>query len=142
MLKKLKLVPIVLIITFVSFPLASPLDKEKIFEEKTSVEKIPEGKVVVIPKSETDPLQNYHLPWSCLNGGGLDMASTSYKAMVSSAQTFIGESQSTNYQLQIGYWYGGKPFMCADASGDVNISVSDVIHLVNYLFKFGPEPIC
>ena len=44
-----------------------------------------------------------HIPWSVLNGGGTNMASTGYKAMVSTAQSVIGESQSTNYQMKIGY---------------------------------------
>jgi len=140
MLKNLKFIAIVIIIIFLSFSLASPIDREKIFEEKTSVEKVPEEKAVPIPKVEADPQQNYHIPWSCLNGGGLDMSSTSYIAMVSSAQAFIGESQSTNYQLQIGYWYGGKPFVCGDANGSGDVSLSDIVYLISFLFKFGPEP--
>ena len=140
MIKKLEIIAIVTIIIFLSFSLASPVDRDKIFGEKNTEEKIPEGKVVPIPKAETIPLQNYHIPWSSLNGGGLDMSSASYMAMVSSAQTFIGESQSTNYQLQIGYWYGGKPFVCGDANGTGDVSLSDIVYLISYLFKLGPDP--
>ena len=49
-------------------------------------------------------------------------------------------SSSTNYQLKIGYWYGGKPFLCADVNETGNVSLGDIVYLINYLFKFGPEP--
>ena len=140
MIKYLKFIIIVVMFIFLSFSLALSVDRDKIFGEKTSVEKIPEGKVVPIPKVETTTPQNYHIPWSCLNGGGLDMSSTGYIAMVSSAQAFIGESQSTNYQLQIGYGYGGKPFLCGDANGTGDVSLSDIVYLISYLYKLGPEP--
>lgn len=141
MLKNLKLIATVTIIIFLSFSLASPIDREKIFEGKTSAEKVPEEKSVPIPKVEADPQQNYHIPWSCLNGGGEDMmSSATYIAMVSSAQPVIGESQSSNYQMQMGYWYGGKPFVCGDANGSGDVSLSDIVYLIAFLYKLGPEP--
>lgn len=140
MIKTLKYIAVVLGIIFVSFSLASPVDKDKTFEEKTLSEKFPQAREIPIPQPKADPLQNYYIPWSCLNGGGLDMSSTSYKAMVSSAQSCIGLSQSTNYQMQIGYWYGGKPFLCGDTNGDVSVTLSDIVFLITYLFRFGAEP--
>jgi hypothetical protein len=145
MLKNLKFLPVMLVMVFLSFSLAFSIEKEKVFEERTVKEnsideKVLIGKEVIIPKDTTATPQNYHIPWSSLNGGGKDMASTSYKAMVSSAQSFIGESQSTNYQLKIGYWYGGKPFLCADVNETGNVSLGDIVYLINYLFKLGPEP--
>ena len=140
MLRNLKLLIIVLIILFLSSSLSFPLDQGKATSDKVQEEQVPTGKSVIIPKDTTGTPQNYHIPWSVLNGGGTDMASTNYKAMVSSAQTAIGETQSTNYQLKIGYWYGGKPFMCGDANGTLNVNVADIVYLVAYLFKHGPEP--
>lgn len=140
-MKNLKYIAIILGIIFLSFSLASPVDRDKTFGEKTAEGNIPEAKEVPIPQPKADPLQNYHLPWSSLNGGGLDsMSSSSYRAMGSSAQSCIGLSQSTNYQMQMGYWYGGKPFVCGDANGDLNVSLSDVVYMITYLFKFGAEP--
>ena len=35
-----------------------------------------------------------------------------------------------------------RVYMCADAKGDDNVNVGDVIYLINYLFKGGPAPHC
>jgi hypothetical protein len=34
------------------------------------------------------------------------------------------------------------PAVCGDASADGSVTVSDVIYLINYLFKGGPPPQC
>ncbi|MDP2960218.1 MAG: dockerin type I domain-containing protein, partial [candidate division Zixibacteria bacterium] len=49
-------------------------------------------------------------------------------------------SSSTNYIVQSGYWYGGKLFLGADVNETGNTSLGDIVYLINYLFKFGPEP--
>jgi hypothetical protein len=145
MSKTLKFLLLALAILFFHFSLAFPLDKGKAIEERSIQEKAGDEKIlldkeVIIPKDTSTAPQNYHIPWSSLNGGGKDMASTNYKVMVSSAQSFSGETQSTNYQLKIGYWYAGKPFLCADVNETGNVSLGDIVYLINYLFKFGPEP--
>jgi hypothetical protein len=35
---------------------------------------------------------------------------------------------------------GEKVGVCGDANGDSEVSIADVVYLVNYLFKSGPEP--
>jgi len=140
MLRNLKLLIMVLIIVLLFFSLSFSVDRTINREEKTQEENVLTGREVVIPKDTSSTPQNYHIPWSVLNGGGTNMASTGYKAMVSTAQSVIGETQSTNYQLKIGYWYGGKPFMCGDVNGTLNVNVADIVYLVSYVFKFGPEP--
>jgi len=145
MLKYLKFLHIALAIVFLSFSLTLSIEKEKVFDERsiqtnTVDEKLLMEKEIIIPKDTSTAPQNYHIPWNSLNGGGKDMASTNYKVMVSSAQSFSGETQSTNYQLKIGYWYAGKPFLCADVNETGNVSLGDIVYLINYLFKFGPEP--
>jgi hypothetical protein len=32
------------------------------------------------------------------------------------------------------------PYICGDANGDGLVSISDIVYLINYIFKFGPEP--
>ena len=140
MSKNLKLLIMVLMIVLLFFSLSFSVDRTIDRGEKTQPENLPVGKEVVIPKDTSGTPQNYHIPWSVLNGGGTNMASTGYKAMVSTAQPVIGASQSTNYQLKIGYWYGGKPFVCGDANGTGNVDIADIVYLVAYVFKFGPEP--
>ena len=51
----------------------------------------------------------------------------------------IGSGTSTNFNLYAGFVY---PIVvkCGDANGDGKITVSDVVYLVNYLFKGGPVP--
>ena len=51
----------------------------------------------------------------------------------------IGSGTSTNFNLYAGFVY---PIVvkCGDANADGKITVSDVVYLVNYLFKGGPVP--
>lgn len=140
MSRNLKLLIMVLIIVLLFFSLSFSVDRTITREEKSQPENLPIGKEVVIPKDTVGTPQNYHIPWSVLNGGGTNMASTGYKAMVSTAQSVIGVSQSTNYQMKIGYWYGGKPFVCGDVNETGNVDIADIVYLVSFLFKHGPEP--
>lgn len=140
MLKNLKLLTMVLIIVLLFFSLSFSVDRTINRAEKTQPENLPVGKEVIVPRDTSSTPQNYHIPWSVLNGGGTNMASTGYKAMVSSAQSVIGTSQSTNYQLQMGYWYGGKPFVCGDVNGNGKVELTDIVYLITFLYKFGPAP--
>lgn len=49
----------------------------------------------------------------------------------------IGPGTSTNYNLYAGFVYP-VVVKCGDANADGKITVSDVVYLVNYLFKGGP----
>ena len=100
-----------------------------------------------ISQSPTAPTA-FQLPWSSLNGGGnVNMSSTNYKAKVTTGQSVIGESQSTNYRMGIGFWYGPGIY-CLAKPGDVNASggapnLQDVIYLVNFVFdKSRVSPPC
>lgn len=101
-----------------------------------------------VSQSPTAPTA-FQLSWSSLNGGGeVSMSSTNYKAKVTTAQSVIGESQSTNYQMGIGFWYGSGIY-CLGKPGDANASgtytLGDAIAIVNYIFsKPGcvPLPTC
>jgi hypothetical protein len=48
---------------------------------------------------------NYILSWYVIGGGGGLMSSTNYR-MASTVGQLIGVSESTNYRLEAGYWYG------------------------------------
>ncbi len=53
---------------------------------------------------------NYDLPWTVLSAGGGDRGSASYVLGDTTGQSSaIGLSQSTNYRLGSGYWYGALP---------------------------------
>lgn len=51
----------------------------------------------------------------------------------------IGPGTSTNYKLYAGF-VQSTVVKCGDANGDGSLTVSDVVYLVNYLFKGGPIP--
>ena len=48
---------------------------------------------------------NYNLSWHVIGGGGGPMNSTNYR-MAGTVGQVIGVSESTNYRLEAGYWYG------------------------------------
>ena len=49
----------------------------------------------------------------------------------------IGSGTSTNFKLYAGFVYP-TVVKCGDANADGSLTVSDVVYLVNYLFKGGP----
>jgi hypothetical protein len=87
--------------------------------------------------------------------------SQNFKLFTDGLDSFGGRSSSTNFSLRIGS--GGQPgvigtsqgtsfyglqgyvntaaFVHGDANADGNTTIADVVYLVNYLFKSGPEPI-
>jgi len=82
------------------------------------------------------------------SGGGVNLSATNYKMGVTAGQSVIGEASSTNYKMGLGFWYGAaipSGPLCTDKAGDANGSggnpnLSDIIYLVNYVFKGGPAP--
>ena len=84
--------------------------------------------------------------WTRTYGG------TQYEALNAVQQTSDGgyvacgwnESESAGYLdyylLRMGS--GEQPVVCGDANGDTEVTVSDAVYLVNYLFKNGDPPEC
>jgi hypothetical protein len=63
---------------------------------------------------------NYSLPWDVLSGGGADRSSSSYTLGDTVGQSSaIGLSESTNYRLGSGFWYG-IPVVTGCLLGDAN----------------------
>ncbi len=97
----------------------------------------------ITPKEQASPAA-YEIDWTSINGGGsIALASTNYSMRVSTSQSVIGESQSANYKMGIGFWYGTGLFCTAksgDANGDNKLTLPDIITLVNHVFKGGPKP--
>jgi len=80
----------------------------------------------------TDILDSFG--WQKYNGG-CDLS-----IFAGGQSSAIGSGNSTNFNLYAGFIY---PIVvtCGDANGDGKLSVSDVVYLINYLFKGGPAPI-
>ena len=89
----------------------------------------------------------YHLNWWSANGGATTKVNgTNFGLGLSTGQSVSGSVSGTNYRLGMGYWYGAVGGACLIAlPGDVNvsglISASDIIVLVNWVFKAGPDPL-
>jgi hypothetical protein len=90
-------------------------------------------------KSSAPKIANYILVTDVIDGfggqkynGGCDLS-----IFAGGQSSAIGLSTSTNYNLYAGFIY---PIVvkCGDANADGKITVSDVVYLVNYLFKGGP----
>ena len=101
-----------------------------------------------VPAGSTGPAPvAFGLPWMSINGGSQQGAtSTNYAASYTVAQVAVGEGSSTNFRAGFGFWYGitglGSPACVIVVTGDVNvngtITSSDIIAMVNYVFKAGP----
>ena len=89
----------------------------------------------------------YYLNWHSVNGGGAtNVVGTNFRMGLSVGQSAAGWVSGTNYKLGVGFWYGAASAACPIAmSGDVNLSTtitsSDIIVLVNYVFKGGAAPL-
>jgi hypothetical protein len=91
----------------------------------------------------------YGLPWLSINNGGQqNVTSTNYGVSYSVGQATVGEGASTNFRAGIGFWYGitglSTPSCTVALTGDVNLSgnitSSDIIVMINFVFKSGLVP--
>jgi hypothetical protein len=85
--------------------------------------------------------QGYQMVTDVLDGVGGASESDSYGMPVSSGgqSSAIGLSQSGNYAARAGYVYAAS-IKRGDANGDGIVNVGDIVYLVSYLYKGGPEP--
>lgn len=64
---------------------------------------------------------------------------------VESRDVFYGDYREIEGML-VPFWTkegpAPEPMFAGDSNNDDNVSVSDVVYLINYLFKGGPKPIC
>ena len=87
---------------------------------------------------------NYDLPWDVLSGGGGDRSSSSYVLGDTTGQpSAIGLSESANYRLGSGYWYGISVTTCipGDANGDGVVNVLDLVKVKRIILGLDP-PTC
>jgi hypothetical protein len=66
---------------------------------------------------------NYDLSWHVLSGSGGQMDSASY-IQKSTAGQVIGSSESSNYRMGAGYWYGAVSADTPPTTGAINIASS------------------
>ena len=102
----------------------------------------------VVPHGAASSLPpNINLDWYSVNGGGDNsVSSASYSLGLSVGQAAAGEVSGGTFSLGIGFWYGAAGGSCPiDITGDVNLSTTltsaDIIYMVNFVFKGGPDPL-
>ena len=90
---------------------------------------------------------SYQLPWQSLSASGGDRESANYTLRDTVGQPSpIGISESTNYRLRSGYWYGaskllqGPPqVLPGDANGDGDINVLDMTKVARMILQLEAE---
>ncbi len=93
--------------------------------------------------------------WQVISSGGnMNGISTNYGLSGTVAQTAIGSGSSTNYGMSHGFWYasGGITSCCIlpmrgdligdGVPGEIGIDITDLVFMVNYMFKDGLTPEC
>ena len=85
--------------------------------------------------------QGYQMVTEVLDGFGGESESDNYRIPVNSGAqpSAIGISQSNTYMVQAGYVLASH-FKRGDTNADGIINSADVVFLINYLFKGGPDP--
>jgi len=86
--------------------------------------------------------ENYKISSHVLDGFGGRTSSASFSQRIGSGGQPVTAraSTSTNFEELPGY-ISTATFVHGDANADGDVTISDVVYLVNYLFKDGPEPI-
>ena len=103
----------------------------------------------VLPEAQAGPTAAaaYSVDWYVISSGGIQGAtSTNWSLDATVGQPLAGTGSSTNYTLEVGFWYGEGTAACAialtgDADNSGDIKLSDVIVLVNYVLKAGADPV-
>jgi hypothetical protein len=67
---------------------------------------------------------NYNLSWHVLSGGGGGQMDSATYALSSTVGQIIGSSESSNYRLGAGYWYGDVSAETPPTTGAINITSS------------------
>ena len=88
------------------------------------------------------PAQNFKMLTDVLDGVGGRASSTNFSQRIGAGGQpgVVGVSQGTNLHAQQGVGYAAA-FEHGDCDASGNIGLTDVVYLINYTLKGGPEPI-
>jgi len=104
-------------------------------------QEVPKGTIQNSSKLSSAQSENFLLFTHCLDGIGGRAESGNFLLRVGSGGQagVVGISQGANYYGLQGYVHTAA-FRHGDDNADGDISVSDVVYEINYLFKGGPPP--
>jgi hypothetical protein len=87
--------------------------------------------------------------WQAITSGGGRTTVGTYRLVSSIGQPAVGLQTMGSYTLRSGFLQDfGTSDYCCEIRGDINhdgspiIDIVDLVYMVNYMFKEGPEPIC
>jgi hypothetical protein len=82
------------------------------------------------------------IKWQVFSSGGANASSSNHQMKHTVSQTAVGLTGSVSYQASQGFWQGmgGEPILCGDANANGMVEAGDVVYLIGYLFRGGPEP--
>lgn len=102
----------------------------------------------VAPAPAEAAAPNFNLAQVVVNCGGNSHATgINARSGISVGQPVTGMATSASYRLGFGYWYGTSGAaacpvqMTGDANADGLIQPPDLIYLVNYVLRAGPDPL-
>ncbi len=101
--------------------------------------------IIIIPSVSAEQKSGEKINWEVISAGGGVGTSTGYRLNGTVGQTATGTGTSTAMSLHHGFWqdFGGA-FVCDCEPGEVDgispINILDIVYLVNYKFKSGPQP--
>ena len=73
--------------------------------------------------------------------GGIKGSSTTYQLTTTGGQASVGAGSSESFSFSSGFWrVFREPYICGDANGNGEVTIADVVYLVNYILKDGPAP--
>ncbi|KPL21264.1 MAG: hypothetical protein AMS23_09575 [Bacteroides sp. SM1_62] len=85
--------------------------------------------------------QNFKLFTDGLDSFGGRAESDSFLLRIGSGgQTAVGPSEDSTFYAWQGYVHTAA-FEHGDANADGNVTIADVVYMINYMFRSGPEPI-
>lgn len=86
--------------------------------------------------------ENFRIFTDVLDGVGGRASSTNFSVRIGSGGQpgVVGTSQGTSFYGLQGY-VNTAAFVHGDAKGDGDIGLADVVYLINYVLKGGPEPV-
>jgi hypothetical protein len=117
-------------------------------DQKPTTEKnqVKSGEAQIKSSSTVYP-KSYQLRRKVISSGSGKRSSTKYKLAGMVGEPVVGEGKSESFIMSSGFIKGLKitfpeEYLRGDPNGDRKITVSDVVYLINYLFKGGLPPLC
>ena len=83
------------------------------------------------------------IEWIVFSNGIVNCSSTDLHLMGTMAQPTIGKSSSIDHEINSGYWQSfilNCDCQPGECDGIEPINILDIVYLINYIYKSGPEP--